>query len=231
MTTKTAFLGLLLGASALGYGQTILYDKMSNAYSGNIIQSAWWSPDGSDYDVYTWDDFTLSADSTISEVWWRGGNAITGNGGISGFSIRFYESITGGFQPKITALPENETPADYLKGYDVSGTANETAIPGTILSEYHYALPTSLTLKANTKYWIKIVANMGTFPFWGPTQGTGAGSDGQCFRYFTGGPYFQYGSGDIAFQLRGTSTVPEPTGVATLLIGGAFALRRRFKRA
>lgn len=228
MKRNFTVLAALVGISATGYGQTILYDKMT-ASTNNIIQSAWWSPDGSDYDVYTWDDFTLGANSTINEVWWRGGNAITGPGGITGFTVRFYNSLPGGSQPVISALPENETAADYLKGYSVNGLANETPVAGTSLSEYHITLPTSLTLAGNTKYWVKITANMTSLPFWGLAQSTSSLGDGRNFRYFTGGPYFQYGTGDLAFQLRGSSTVPEPATLGILGLGAVALIRRRKK--
>ncbi len=222
---KLLLLAAATSLSAFGFGQTILYDKMTGA-TGGIIQSAWWEPNGTDYDVYTWDDFTLTANSTVNEVYWRG----AGPDGISGFSIRFYESIGGGSQPKITALPENETPADYLKGYDVSGIAGATAVPGTSLFEYHYSLPTSLTLQGNTKYWVKVTANMTTFPFWGMATSTSALGDGRNFRYFTGGPYFLPGNGDTAFQLRGTTTVPEPSTLVAAGIGLSLLVRRRFRK-
>jgi hypothetical protein len=217
---------IVLGAASASFGQTVLYDKMTGASNG-IITSSWWDPNGSDYDTYTWDDFQFNSVSTINEVRWRGGNSTTGPGGISGFTIRFYESIAGGSQPKITALPESETAADYLKGFNVSGTANETAVPGTSLFEYSYSLSTPLTLQANTKYWVKICADMNTFPFWGMATSTSNLGDGKCFRYFTGGPYFLNGSGDTAFQLRGSSTVPEPGAFAALGIGAGLLIRRK----
>ena len=227
LSVTLALVGGLLSSS---YGQTILYDKMSSS-SSNIIQSAWFAPDGSDYDVYTWDDFKLTSDSTIKEVWWRGGNAITGPGGITGFSVRFYRSLPGGSQPIISALPESETSADYLKGYDIQGLANETQIPGTYLSDYHITLPTALNLTGNTKYWVKITANMTSLPFWGLAQSTSSVGDGKNFRYFTGGPYFQLGSGDLAFQLRGSSVVPEPASMAALATGLMFIARRRTRKS
>lgn len=222
-------LAILAVAASQSFGQTILYDKMTDS-TDTIITSSWLTPDGTDYDSYTWDDFMLPAESTITEVWWRGGNSTTPMGGITGFTIRFYESIAAGTQPKITQRPESETSADYLKGYRVTGVANETAVPGTSLYEYHTNLSTPLTLQANTKYWVKIVADMTVLPFWGMARSTSPLGNGSCFRFLTGSAQFMNWTGDTAFQLRGSSTVPEPSSIVGASLGLLFLLRRRRSR-
>jgi PEP-CTERM motif len=225
---KHQFIGLciVLGATSASFGQTVLYDQMTGA-SNSTITSSWWNPDGSDYDTYTYDNFTLSNLSTIKEVRWRGAYGVAGYGGLTGFSVRFYESLAGGSQPKISSLPENETSADYLQGYDITGLAGETSVPGTSLYEYHYTLPTSLTLQANTKYWVKIVADMSGPPFWGMAKSTNPVGDNRCVQYFTGLAKFLYGPGDTGFQLNGGTAVPEPGSLAALGLGVGLLIRRR----
>jgi hypothetical protein len=49
----------------------VLYEQPLDLH-GKLLLSAWRDPDGSDYDEYVWDDFTLSADGTISEISWYG---------------------------------------------------------------------------------------------------------------------------------------------------------------
>lgn len=226
MNIRITALSLLIGSANLSFGQTVLYDKMTDSTTG-ILTSSWLAPDGTDYDTYTWDDFTFQGESTINEVRWRGGNSTNGPGGITGFTIRFYESIGGGFQPKITQRPESETSLDYLKGYRVNGIANETPIPGTSLFEYRYTLPTSLTLPGNTKYWVKICADMDKLPFWGLATTASPLGDGSCFRFFTGSSQFHYWTGDTAFQLRGTTSVPEPAAIVGMGLGLGLLIRRR----
>jgi hypothetical protein len=180
----------------------VLYDQMTNYNPAGFIQSSWWTPDGFDSDAYAYDNFLLPSAATITEVWW------VGSGGTPlGFTVRFYTGLAASpdYQPTITALPENETSADYLRGYTFAGNANQTAIPGTSVYQYHVVLPTSLSLPANTVYWIKIEADMTGGAGWGLATAT-QGRDGRHISYFTGLAMFLPGSASEAFQLRGTFT-------------------------
>ena len=73
--------------------------------SGGLLLSSWWSPNGSDYDQYVWDNFSVSSNLPVTEVKWRGGFAYGGSGGaVVGFTISFYFSIGGGSQPNVVWL-------------------------------------------------------------------------------------------------------------------------------
>ncbi|MBS1704645.1 MAG: PEP-CTERM sorting domain-containing protein [Armatimonadetes bacterium] len=202
-----------------GFG-AILFDQMTNPTS-TIIPSSWVTPDGSDSDTYSWDNFLLPYDSTINEVWWVGGG-----GPITGFTVRFYTGLASApdLQPTISALPESETSADYLKGYRFQNKANETQIAGTSLYQYHVNLPTPLALQANKVYWIKIEADTTSFPSWGLAQAS-HGRDTGHFRYITGLHMFQRVPGSEAFQLIGT--VPEPASLSAIALGLVAVMRRR----
>ena len=39
---------------------------------GRLLLSSWRDPDGSDFDQYVWDDFTLQSDQTITDIKWFG---------------------------------------------------------------------------------------------------------------------------------------------------------------
>ncbi len=187
---------------------------------------AWLPPNGFDADTYSYDNFLLANDSTINEVWWVGGGAAP-----SLFTVRFYTGLASApdYQPTITALPESETAADYLKGYTFAGNANETAIQGSSLFQYHVTLPETLSLSGNTVYWIKIEADIAGYPSWGVAMSS-HGRDARHITYFTGGPYFLAGSGSEAFQLLGTEAVPEPSSVIALGLGVVAILKRRRSR-
>lgn len=212
----------------------IVFDQMTNYSTTGFIVSSWFPPNGFDSDTYSYDNFTLTANSTINEVRWVGGNALgPAYGSISGVTVRFYTGLAGApnTQPTITSIPENETSADYLAGYTFSGNANETAIPGTSLFQYNVVLPTSLSLAGNTTYWIKIEGDsLNQFDGWG-LAAAGQAFDSYRINYVTGRASFLPASGSEAFQLLGTP-VPEPTSCA-LLMGGLGALlvfRRSFLR-
>jgi hypothetical protein len=182
----------------------ILFDQMTNPQSG-VIASSWLPPDGFDADTYSYDNFLLPSRSSINEVWWIGGGDP-----ISGVTVRFYTGLAGApdYQPTITALPENETSSDYLAGYAFSGNANQTAIPGSSLYQYHVVLPTALTLPGNTVFWIKIEGDQAyQGQGWGVARAS-HGRDSRHISYFTGLAQFLPGSGSEAFQLRGSVQCP-----------------------
>jgi hypothetical protein len=230
-----ACINFLIGAAAILISTSahadILFDQMTNYSTTGLVLSSWFPPNGFDSDTYSYDNFRLSSNSTINEVWWVGGNGLgPAYGSISGVTVRFYTGLAGApnSQPTITALPENETSADYLAGYTFSGNANETAIPGTSLFQYHVVLPTSLSLAGNTTFWIKIEGDsVNQFDGWG-LAAANPGIDSYHVNYVTGRASFLPASGSEAFQLLGTA-VPEPSTWA-MLMGGCvtlLAFRRR----
>ncbi len=186
---------MLLMANARA--STLLYDQLTN-YSTTIIPSSWYAPNGLDGDTYSWDNFRLPKPADVTEVWWVGGG-----GNISGVTVRFYEGLAAApdYQPKITALPESETEADYLKGYTFTLAETNPVPLGGGLYSYHVNLPTALRLPGNTVFWVKIEGDCTNGYSWGIARAT-HGRDNMHFRFITGGT-FQRITGDLAFQLRG----------------------------
>jgi hypothetical protein len=84
-----------------------VYSQPPNPGGGFYLSSRW-SPDGSDYDQYVWDDFTLASARTITEVSWRGTHdpARSAYGKpVADFVVSIYGSIAAGTEPDTTNPP------------------------------------------------------------------------------------------------------------------------------
>lgn len=203
---------LLLAAGALAFarpaqGQGPVVFARSPA--GGLIVSSWVDPDGSDADMYAYDEFVLGSDATITEVRWRGGYTQNQFGGpVTNFSITFFESIAGGSQPHLGNPQLEDTAPIYLVKYFVGGNAGESPV-GAGMYDYSFALPTPFQATAGVKYWLRIEASQSTYPDWGIAAGSGG--DGQYFRFSTGAAMFQFVPGDTAFTLLGSAVATTAT--------------------
>lgn len=185
--------------------------------TGGLLSSSWWSPNGSDYDQYVWDSFTVAADVPITEVKWRGGG-----GAVTGFVIKFYSSIGGNSQPDLgsTFAP------NPLATFNVAGNAGETAagtFGGVPLKDYDAVLPAPFQAKAGTTYWIQIEATQTGIPNWGLATGTGNGTHFLQMAWI-GDLYFLFGAGDAAFTLlTSDATIYSVAASASPTAGGTIA--------
>lgn len=208
------------------------------ASPASLNAASWVSPDGSDSDWYLWDDFTLAQTQTITEVRWRGGyvyGAMYG-GHVSGFKVSFFDSIAGGFQPVITALPEKEDQETVIATFHVDGNAGETpagTFNGLAMYDYRLKLPQPVTLQGGVKYWLRVVGEQSVYPDW--AWASGSGGNGSHFRFNTGMSMFQNAPHDMAFTLvaqwadlgaglAGTAGVPKLSGTGTLAAGSSCSL-------
>ncbi len=168
--------------------------------TGRLIQSSWWQPNGSDYDRYVWEDFTLPTPQAISQITWRGGYdpAKFGSGGPAlSFTVAIYASISPGIQPNIMRPP--------LAEFKTGGNANETPagiFAGTPMYDYSLILPSPFLASAGIKYWAQITASQNGIPDWGIASSNGG--DGKYFNRFAsaGNARYQISSGGVAFTLR-----------------------------
>ena len=211
--------GLTIGA---------LYDQPVDP-NGRILLSAWRYPDGSDYDEYVWDDFTLQSNETINEIDWYGlyDPLRFGRGGpVLDFQVSIYPSIPAGTEPAVAGPP--------LVTYLTGGNAGETAIGtvnGATLFAYAFNLPLPFVSSAGVKYWVQIEAfQQGSLPDW--CLAAGRGGDARHYARGRGaGGDILYRSlpGDAAFTLLGpipdTATptdtptdTPTNTGTVTLTV-------------
>lgn len=192
-----------LGTATSGTGFT-----QSFSGTGGLIASSWLNPDGSDADMYAYDNFTLPTNQSITEIDWRGGyiyNALYGK--ANNFTVTIFDSILGGSQPLVN---NPQLPETYLAKYNVGGNAGETyagSFGGVTMYDYKYALKTPFQAAGGHTYWVRIEAEQVGYPDWGIAVGTGG--NGQHFQFSTGAARFSYASGDEAFTLitKGTAGV------------------------
>ena len=226
----------LLAVVALPARASEVFSKAPAAVA-SLNASSWVTPDGSDSDWYAWDDFTLAETQTITEVRWRGGysNGATLGGHVSDFRVSFFNSIAGGSQPVITALPDHEDGETVIATFHTHDSANETLVGtfnGITLYDYRFKLPTPVTLQGGVKYWFRVVGSQVVYPDWGMATST----NGSHFKFSTGLSMFQNWQHDLAFSLHaqwadlghalaGTAGKPHLTGTGTLAAGSSDSLQ------
>jgi len=198
----------------------VLYDAITGSSTTTVIPASWYYPDGFDGDVHSYDNFKINQTADVTDVYWRADNPNSKN-----FTVRFYQDLlnsTNAYQPKISQLPPDETSAGYLYGFNVTNFAGEVTQVGTYQWDYHFHLPTPKRFQGTTHYWMKVSSQTYMSIY------QAAPRDGRHYAYFTGGPYFLYQSGDMAFRIDGNLLTPEPATWATLGLG-ELLLRRRAK--
>lgn len=173
--------------------------------SGTIRPSSRYAANGTDYDQFIWDSFSVSNAQAITEIRWRGGyqpDMAYWGGDILSFKVSIYESTPGLSQPFLG--PQYPAAPATLISYDTGDAAGETSaglFGGVEMFDYHFVLPTVFQAAAGKLYWVQIEAEMGNgLPHWGFASGTGNGSH---FRRIPGQAdfYFQFAPGDTAFSM------------------------------
>ena len=197
-------LTLFLLLSALCAQAGIVFEQPHDG-SGALRTSSRYQPNGTDYDQFVWDSFSVPTAQAVTEIRWRGGydpQMAYWGGNIVNFRVSIYESTPGLSQPHLgPGYPG--TPATLI-AYDTGNKASETSagvFGGVEMFDYHFTLPTVFQAQAGKLYWVQIEAEFtGGLPYWGFAGGTGNGSH---FRRIAGQAdyYFQYAPGDAAFSI------------------------------
>lgn len=174
--------------------------------TGALLPSSRYAPDGTDYDQYVWESFSVPTAQAITEIRWRGGHIPAYSywgGSVSTFRVSIYGSTPGLSQPHLG--PQYPASPAFLATYDTGGTAGETlagTFGGAALYDYRFTLPTVFQAAAGMLYWVQIEAEqVGGIPDWGIATATGG--NGSHFRRIPGQAdyYFQYAPGDAAITL------------------------------
>lgn len=219
-TLSVAILILLCSHAHAG----VLYQQLPNPSGGSHV-SSWWDPDGSNYDRYVWDAFSLGANANVEAIEWRG--TFGASGAATNFTVAIYGSIAAGTQPDFTRPP--------LVEYETGGTAGQTyagLFGGVAMYDHHFTLPAPFPAQAGVKYWVQIEGWQPGFPDW--SLAAGLGGDGSHFlcehnnlvgAYFgvPTGCWFTTRTGDTAFTLLNSATsVGDGAGAPDFAISGVF---------
>src|SRR5678816_651343 len=155
---RTILVFAMLATLGTGAGADVLYQQAPHPAGGSFM-SAWWDPDGSNYDRYVWDAFTLASTGQVRAIQWRGTRGPSGP--VSDFTVAIYASIPAGTQPDVSGPP--------LVEYRTGGDAGETVagvFGGVTMYDYTFLLPTPFVAQAGVKYWLQIEGWQSGFPDW-----------------------------------------------------------------
>jgi hypothetical protein len=172
------------------------------------------------------DNFTLTAQSHISQINWWGmteGAAHTDLQNFDQFQIEFYTSrTTNNNRIKPDTLIASQT--FDLSSIITTNTGHQTAA-GVIKYQHQATLTNTVTLDANTTYWIAISARSidPTSDTWQWLDSDLADADSSSYDYNTD-RWLALRDTDSAFQLF---TIPSPATTSLLLISPIAARRRR----
>jgi hypothetical protein len=200
---KTLLLFCLL-LSALDAQAGVVFEQAHDG-SGTLHQSSRYQPNGTDYDQFVWDSFSVTSAQAVTEIRWRGGYNPGWSywaGQIANFHVSIYASLPGLSQP-ILGPGYPHTPATLI-AYDTGDKAGETSagvFGGVEMFDYHFTLPTPFQAAANTVYWVQIEAEfVNGIPSWGLANGSPNGSH---FRRIPNQAdyYFQIAPGNAAFGI------------------------------
>jgi len=204
-----ALFALVLSASA--FADTSLY---SQAYDNNGYLNASQNDSGLGNFATTYDNWNINPGGlyTVNEVKFTGGYYNPNQqGSITGWTVNVYFDNGG-------------QPGTLQHTAHISGNGGESLLGGNI---YTYDISgLGFQELSGVEYWLSVVPDLNFPPQWG--WATGTGGDGIAYQdYF--GSRSQLGA-DQAFELIGTSGVPEPGTLVMLgtgVLGLAGTLRRK----
>jgi hypothetical protein len=187
----------------------VIYTQPASSGSAGYL-SARYGAEGSGFDEFVWDSFSVTTNVTVREIQWRG----TRSG-----------SVPADFQISINtvALPGGTI-------WNTGGSASETPTGTPGVYDYRFTLPAGFALTGNQTYWLQVFAMQNEIPNW--LWSTSTGGNGTHFAQVpavTGNYRYINTAGDVAFALLNAATVPvaitlsrSPSNGGTVTGGGTF---------
>lgn len=188
----------------------VIYSQPASGGSAGYL-SARYGVDGSGFDEFVWDSFSVTTNVTVREIQWRG----TRTG-----------SVPADFQLSINtvALPGGSV-------WNLGGSASETPTGTPGVYDYRFTLPAGFVLIGGQTYWLQVFATQNEMPNWSWSASTGGnGTHFAQVPAVTGNYRYVNTTGDVAFTLLNAATVPvtiqvsrSPAAGGNVTGGGAFS--------
>ena len=115
--------------------------------TGTLHHSSRYQPNGTDYDQFVWDSFSVPTAQAVTEIRWRGGydpEMAYWGGNIVNFRVSIYESTPGLSQPLSGARLSGQTPPRWwpMTRETRPGETSAGVFGGVEMFDYHFTLPT-----------------------------------------------------------------------------------------
>jgi len=178
---------------------------------GGGYASASYTVNGSNFDEFVWDSFSVATTQTLREIQWRGTS-------LSASHIEFVIKIN------TIALPGGTV-------WHVAGNAHETPVGTTGYSDFRFTLPAGFFMTGGQTYWMQIYAVENDLPpNWQWSAGTGGNSTHVAQVPAVTGDYnYVNRAGDTAFTMLNAATEPVtitvdrmPAASGSVTGGGTF---------
>jgi hypothetical protein len=172
----------------------VIYSQLPSIGSSGYL-SAQYGVNGSGFDEFVWDSFSVTTNVALREIQWRG----TRTGSVP---VDFQISIN------TVALPGGTI-------WNTGGSASETPTGTPGVYDYRFTLPAGFVLTGGQTYWLQVFATQNEMPNW--LWSTGTGGNGLHFAQVpavTGNYRYVNTAGDVAFTLLNAATVPIAIAVA-----------------
>ena len=157
---------------------------------------------GSNFDEFVWDSFSVPSTQTLREIQWRG------------------TSLTASHSEFVISINTIALPGGSV--WHVAGNAHEVPVEATGVSDFRFTLPAGFVMTGGQTYWLQIYAVQNELPP-GWRWSAGMGGNGAHFAQVpavTGDYSYVNRAGDAAFTLLNAATGPVTISVDRMPAAG-----------